>query len=40
MASTLSVVSPLLIKWKPVFILFIYFFEKFDLGIGEEWLFS
>ena len=25
-------VSPSLIKWKPVFI------EKFDLGIGEEWL--
>jgi len=32
MASDLPVVSPLLIKWKPVFI------EKFDLGIGEEWL--
>ena len=32
MASNLPVVSPSLIKWKPVFI------EKFDLGIGEEWL--
>jgi len=27
-----SVVSPSLIKGKPIFI------EKFDLGIGEEWL--
>ena len=26
------IVSPSLIKWKPVFI------EQFDLGIGEEWL--
>ena len=30
--SDLLAVSPSLIKWKPVFI------EKFDLGIGEEWL--
>ena len=30
--SDLPAVSPSLIKWKPVFI------EKFDLGIGEEWL--
>ena len=28
----LPIVSPSLIKWKPVFI------EQFDLGIGEEWL--
>lgn len=30
--SSLPIVSPSLIKWKPVFI------EQFDLGIGEEWL--
>ena len=28
----LPIVSPSLLKWKPVFI------EQFDLGIGEEWL--
>ena len=32
MVSNLPVVSLLLIKWKPVFI------DKFDLGIGKEWL--
>ena len=30
--SDLPVVSPSLVKWKPVFI------EQFDLGIGKEWL--
>ena len=30
--NNLPIVSPSLIKWKPVFI------EQFDLGIGEEWL--
>ena len=28
----LPIVSPSLLKWKPVFI------EQFNLGIGEEWL--